>query len=456
MKKHWVVVFGGAVAGSEAAAIMADKGVNVVLFEQNALPYGKIEYGLPKWHIKLRDKQERNIDEKINHPNIYFVPLCKLGRDIDFNDVCTCWGVNAVLLATGAWLDRPFPVKEIESFTGKGFYYQNPLVHWFNQKDDPAYTGESCQVEDGAIIVGGGLASIDVAKILMIETFQKAIAHYGKSMDVFSIERLGLPKAADMLGLSINDLGLKGCTIFYRRRMVDMPLSANPAENTPEAWEKTHAVRLRILSKAREKYLFKVVDRHSPESLLVKNDRINGLVFRENRVAEDGRIIPTNILHKIEAPLVISSIGSIPEPIEGLELTGEYIQPVDEKSGQCHCVTNVFVLGNAITGKGNIKESLQHGRRVSEIVASEFLGLGDEDNRDEIEIKTPVARQVAEINNVVGCAPFPLPDEVRKITDTIKRLQEKAGYNGDYKEWIQAHLPVRLEDILKKNEKENK
>ena len=63
--KYCVAVCGGAVAGSEAVEQMTSKGVHVVVFDQNALPYGKIETGLPKWHVKLRDKQEQKIDQKL-------------------------------------------------------------------------------------------------------------------------------------------------------------------------------------------------------------------------------------------------------------------------------------------------------------------------------------------------------------------------------------------------------
>ena len=61
---HFVAIFGGAVAGSEAAYQMAMRGFRVVVFDQNTLPYGKIEDGLPKWHEKLRDKEEGKINEE--------------------------------------------------------------------------------------------------------------------------------------------------------------------------------------------------------------------------------------------------------------------------------------------------------------------------------------------------------------------------------------------------------
>ena len=125
---HFVAVVGGAVAGAEAAAQLTSRGIYVAVFEQNPLPYGKIEDGLPKWHVKLRDKEEQKIDEKIKNPYVFYVPNAKLGQDIAFEDLINNWGFSAVLLATGAWRDRPLPVRDIEKYLNRGFYFQNPFV----------------------------------------------------------------------------------------------------------------------------------------------------------------------------------------------------------------------------------------------------------------------------------------------------------------------------------------
>ena len=52
--RHVVAICGGAVSGSEAAAVCAAKGITAIVFEQNVRPYGKIEDGLPRWHDRLR------------------------------------------------------------------------------------------------------------------------------------------------------------------------------------------------------------------------------------------------------------------------------------------------------------------------------------------------------------------------------------------------------------------
>ncbi|MFQ5754288.1 MAG: hypothetical protein ACE5HI_20060, partial [bacterium] len=92
---QFVAIIGGAVAGSEAASRLSDRGIYSVVFEQNTRPYGKIEDGLPKWHVKLRLQETKKIDEKLSKSNIFFVPKTKLGRDIQLHDLVNNWGFSA-------------------------------------------------------------------------------------------------------------------------------------------------------------------------------------------------------------------------------------------------------------------------------------------------------------------------------------------------------------------------
>ncbi len=459
--KHSVAIFGAAVAGSEAAATLASHDVEVFVFEQNALPYGKIEYGLPMWHIKLRDKYEKIIDEKLDQPGVRFLPLVKLGRDLSFREVVEEWPFQVVLLATGAWRDRPLPVDGVDSYIGRGFYYQNPLVSWFNQKHDPGYDGPSFELREGAAIIGGGLASIDVAKIVMLETFMDRARELGREIDLFTLERLGLPAAAEKLGLDLQRMNLKPCTIFYRRRRIDMPLSANPGEDSPEAWEKVYNVREKILSRAQGKYLFHVQELHTPVRTIVEGDRLAGLVFRKNEIRDGKLLAVAGSEYEVYAPLVISSIGSIPEPIEGVPWEGEKMALADANTGRVKGWDHVYVLGNALTGKGNIKESLHHGRKVSENIAREYLGL-QETSDEAYEIKIPVADQINNLKKEIESRP-PLSREeydylcrcVGEACGCMVGEDDIPGCNCmHYKDWIEKHKPLRLEDMIREKQSE--
>src|ERR1700712_5104150 len=143
--RHLVVICGGAVSGSEAAAICAARGILAVVLEQNTRPYGKIEDGLPRWHDKLRRQEYARIDENLSRPGVLFVPRVTLGQDIKLPDIAARPGVAAVLLANGAWRDRPLTLgngsRNVDALQGKGFAYQNPFVYWFNHYEDTRYEG---------------------------------------------------------------------------------------------------------------------------------------------------------------------------------------------------------------------------------------------------------------------------------------------------------------------------
>jgi len=416
---HFIAIIGGAVAGSEAAYQLAIRGFRVVVFDQNMLPYGKIEDGLPKWHDKLRNKEEEKIDQKLSLVNVKFVPQVTLGKDIDFDDLVKNWGFTAVLLATGAWKDRPLPVDGIDNYINRGLVYQNPLVYWFNHYHEPNYSDRQYEIHDNALVVGGGLASLDVVKILMIESVQRALKQRGHEVSMFTLDR-SIHKVLDDLGYTLDSLGLKGCVLCYRRGTADMPLSPLPAE-TAEQKEKSRAVSQKILDNFQNKYLFRFEPFLVPVDKIVDGDRLGGLVFQKTKL-ENGKVIAIpDTETDFKSPLIISSIGSLPDPIPGIPSEGSVFKIEDPNTCQIEGYDNVYALGNAVTGRGNIAESQKHGKEIS--------------------------LKVIEKTNIEK----PMPDQViQSILDRTVKLQEKAGYDGHYANWVKKHLPLRLEDMLVK------
>ena len=446
---HFIAIVGGAVAGSEAAYQLALRGFRVVVFDQNMLPYGKIEDGLPKWHDKLRNKEEEKIDRKLSLPNGRFVPNVKLGKDIDFDDLARNWGFTAVLLAIGAWKDRSLPVDGIDNYVNRGLVYQNPFVYLFNHYHEPHYTGPQYEVNDNALVVGGGLASLDVVKILMIETVQRALKQRGHEVSMFALNH-SIHKVLDDLGFTLDSLGLKGCTLCYRRGSADMPLFPFPTE-TAEQKEKARAVSQKILDNFLNKYLFRFEPFQVPMDKIVDGDRLGGLVFRKTKM-ENGKVIAIpNTETEVNSPLIISSIGSLPYPIPGIPSEGSVFKIVDPITCQIEGYDNVFALGNAVTGRGNIAESQKHGKEVSLEVMNAQLDWLEDDLKKLLRNKEALIDE--NVNRIVKkiSVEKPMPDQVIQfILDNTKKLQEKAGYDGHYANWVKKHLPPRLEDMLVK------
>ena len=443
---HIVAIFGGAVAGSEAAKKLTERGIRCVVFEQSSLPYGKLESGLPKWHVKLRNQNESRIDEKLKHPLVEFVPFVKLGQKIKFPDLINHWGFSAVLLATGAWRDRSLPVPGINHYINKGFYYQNPFVAWFNKNHDPDYYDPDYRITDNALIIGGGLASIDVAKIVMIETVKKALENKGHKIDVHKIEKKGIPDLLAELGLSFANLGLNGCTLYYRRRLIDMPLNSFPGNPTEEDIEKTYNLRKRIMENVQRKFLFRFEDCHQPVDKIVENNRLVGLVFKKTKVEHEKLISIEGSEYNVRGPLVLSAIGSLPEKIPGIPYTGSTYDIEDANTGQLVGFDNVFALGNAVTGRGNIRESQLHGRCVSEQVMDEYLVWQAEDYEEIFKKAVANAdKKVEAIGEHLYQRQVLAPEKIIAILDRVRELQNEVGYRRDYDAWIEKFLPKRLE-----------
>ena len=203
-----MAVVGAATAGSEIARILAERGALVIVFEQNPRPDGKIEDGLPRWHVKQRRDEYEEINQRLDHPNIEYVPMTRMGRELDFEDLRTGWGLSGIVLTHGAWKDRAFPVEGADDFIDRGLVYQNKLIYWFNHYLEKTYDGPRYNLTPGAIVVGGGLASIDVVKVLQIEMTLAALKARGIAADMLALEREGIDPVLAASGLKYADLGV--------------------------------------------------------------------------------------------------------------------------------------------------------------------------------------------------------------------------------------------------------
>ncbi|HSB81970.1 MAG TPA: hypothetical protein VLM91_24585 [Candidatus Methylomirabilis sp.] len=439
--QHVVVVAGGSVAGSEAAYQLATRGVRCIVLEQNERPYGKIEDGLPRWHVNLRRQEEKKIDEKLAHPCIHFVPRTKLVWDVGLADILG-WEVSAVVLAVGAWRDRPLPLPGIDAYIGRGFYYQNPLVYWFNHYPEPGYSGIQVSPADGALVVGGGLASLDVVKILMLETVSRALADRGHKVDLCEMERRGIPKILEELELTMSELGLRGCTLISRRPVEDLPLAEMPEGATPEQAVKTRATRRKLLQNFRDKYLFQLLDRTVAVACLTHGDHLAGLRLAAVEIKDEGPVPVPESHEDHPASLVVSSIGSIPEPIPGVPMNGALYRIRDLRTGEVEGLDGVFAIGNAATGRGNILVSLKHGRVVSQRMLERYL-LGTASGYEEVLADAAAAARAnaeAVAERLAGRAPLP-GRKVAEIMEHVNVLQDRVGYPGEYREWIEHVQP---------------
>ena len=395
-----VLIIGGAVSGSTAVKKLTDEGIRCVVVEQNRMPYGKIEDGLPRWHEKQRINEYFKIDDIISNELVDFVPLTRIGKDVSFEEIYNM-GWSCIYFANGAWKDRSFPIKEIEDFDN--FYYQNPFVYWFNHYHEPSYNGPKVDIKDDAIVIGGGLASIDVCKITQLELVRQKVESKIENFDIIEMEHKGIPKYLEQYDMKYEDLGINGTTLVYRRNIENMPLNTIPEDATTEMVEKRKLARRKILNNTLDKFLFKVAECTQPVGLSHEDNILNGIEVIENEII-DGKLIAKENSNKIlHGNTFISSIGSLPEPIQGIPMDGSTYNIVDEDSGKFDELEKVHGMGNAITGKGNIKASRVSAKTVGDLTIDLIHDI-DQDVIDNIDSK-------------------------------VKEWQSKSSYDGNYFEW---------------------
>ena len=155
----------------------------------------------------------------------------------------------------------------------------------------------------------------------------------------------------------------------------------------------------------------------------------------------------------LNTPLLISSIGSLPDRITGLPYDGSTLEMENKNGYIVKGFTNVFAIGNAVTGRGNIQESKAHGTMMTNKIIDHHLEKDDlfEEwlvNYNE-NLKSVVQEQIEEIDKEIRSKEI-MPDEVIEgILDKTEALHEKIGYTT-YEKWIALKTPIRLEDMLKK------
>ena len=210
--------------------------------------------------------------------------------------------------------------------------------------------------------------------------------------------------------------------MLYRRRAVDMPLAQPPENATPEQMEKTIAARQKLLTRAQERYLFRVQDKTLPLELVIEDGKIKGVKVVRTEV--DGRKatpIP-GTEHTIESELLISSIGSLPEKLPGIETKGEYYTFKDWDLGIYGGCEGVFGVGNVVTGQGNIRLSLMHSKKVAGYLMENYFDGSAVS--EHLKKREPLS-----------------PEKVNELRERVKMLQSKVGYDGDYMAWMKKVTP---------------
>ena len=159
-------------------------------------------------------------------------------------------------------------------------------------------------------------------------------------------------------------------------------------------------------------------------------------------------MLPTDETYERRGSYVVSSIGSIPERLSGVEMKGELYAFNDWDLGRLPGYPTLFSAGNVVTGKGNIVASRKHAASIGEHMAERFLGLIDGHEGEEalLDGLSESARQQADaVADQIAAQPELERPALETLLARVAERQEAVGYDGDYRAWLERVTPPDLE-----------
>ena len=303
-----VAVVGSGPAGMSSAYHLARRGYQVTVFEAFPKTGGMLRYGIPDYRLP-----QNILDAEINRIADMGVEIklnTSVGNDISMDDLRRDY--DAVFVAIGAHKGLKLRVEGEDAenvFTGTDF------LHRVNN-------GESVEVGDSVVVIGGGDTAIDAARVS---------------------RRLGA-----------------NATILYRRTRTEMPAIEEEIVGAEE-----EGVKIDFLA--------------APLEIYTENGKAVGMKCQRMELGEpddSGRRRPVPIegdTFDLKFTTLIAAISQAPE-FNGFEnlIEGRDWIKVDEKFKSIK-EDNVYSGGDNVN-LGLVIDGIHHGRRAAEAIHEKFTG----------------------------------------------------------------------------------
>jgi ferredoxin/flavodoxin---NADP+ reductase len=329
----------------QAAALEPPRQVRVDVLDRLPTPYGLVRYGVAPDHKSIKSIAEY-LRRVLEHDGVNFVGGVHLGQDVSREDLLACY--DAVVYATGAMRDRQLGVPGEDL---PGSIAATDFVNWYCGHPDVDPAAFTLDAESVAVI-GVGNVAVDVARILArrpedlreTDVSQPVLEALmaSKVREVHMIGRRG-PAQAKFTTKELRELGeLEDVDVVIGDGEADLDAFDPSGESARLATADRHVRgNYTVISnwagrtpgdRARRltlRFWLRPVELHGPH-------KVSGLTLERTRLDDNGRFTGTGELQRLEAQLVLRSVGYQSVPLPGV--------PFHEES---HTVPNVAgrVLG---------------------------------------------------------------------------------------------------------------
>lgn len=330
-----VAIIGSGPSGFYAAGQLlgsTDPVVQVDIFDRLPTPWGLVRFGVAPDHPKIKSVT-RVFEKTARMPGFRFHGNVEIGRDVSHEELTAAY--HAVLYAVGTPADKKLGIPGEEL---PGSVSATDFVAWYNGHPDYADMEFDLSAKR-AVVVGNGNVAIDVARMLMLSIDELAVTdiadhalealRFSQVEEVILLGRRGPAQAAftnpELLELA--DLELADVIVHPEDLRLDPASEASLAD--ADATTKRNIATLNqyaALTPAGKPRRIELRFLASPTALEGEG-RVEAIVVERNELvqAEDGslRARPSGETERIEAGLVLRSIGYTGKPLPGVPFDGK-------------------------------------------------------------------------------------------------------------------------------------
>lgn len=370
-----IAIIGSGPAGyytAEAALKQWGDAVRIDMFDRLPVPFGLIRSGVAPDHQSIK-AVSRRYEAVALSDRVRFVGNVAVGSDVSVAELCQLY--DAVVLATGAPHDRPLglPGSDLGNVFGSAAF-----VGWYNghphfAKLAPDLSG------DTAVVIGNGNVALDVARILAKTPAEFAgsdiVAHALEALAAARITRIVIlgRRGPHQIAMTTKELGELAHLSRAAPRVdpADLPSEEDEAALDPGTRKSVaHLRSFAAADTAADKPITIEFDFFAaPRALDGQHGRV-GSVLVERTTVEAGIARGTGETYAIPASLVVSCIGYLTSPIDGV--------PFDERNGRFaneggRILPGLYCVGWARRGpSGTIGTNRPDGYEVVETIASDM------------------------------------------------------------------------------------
>ena len=177
-----IAVIGSGPAGISAAAELARRGCEVVVYEKMKKAGGMLRYGIPSFRLP-----REILDMEIEHTKrlgVQYKLSSEVGVSINFDDILNSY--DGVIIATGLWSPRKLGIPGEES---KAVIQALNFLLDFN-------LGKKHNGKGRAIIIGGGDVAMDAARAAVREGWDVTV-YYRRTYDEMPASKKQIEKAVN-------------------------------------------------------------------------------------------------------------------------------------------------------------------------------------------------------------------------------------------------------------------